>query len=558
MAKNAFNELDEVTRENVALALWMEEFKAQKIPPNIKKRILSKKNSPEAFGKRMQYRIQDLLDNPDSFTPSYKKRYEKLLEHCDSLTSIQAYALNHLLGMDSSRGYQDIPEESNIEFPKDFAPQLGYQVGWHFFVGNCRDTQRREYGILVSFYRYSLLPPEMAHTFGLTDWDNQIFEMQLAVAQNGEEHLQSRPFAISGTTGLLNFSNNPFHYQAGNNRIISEKEDDLFPLRVQAWGINQGGEENVEMEVDLGFTSNKDFLLQGNKGCLPCCCGVGTLYYSATNLSLEPGSLLKLNGEEFILTQGKFWFDHQWGNALEPLGNSRCKVVRAANVLTKTSHSRGWDWFMAQFEGDREMTMYAPHTDENLKFYGVTGPEPPGAMTVAVKGQFVDSACDVVAIRGTLTVDKWVKSVKSSNPEHYFVTNTWYPDHWEFKFQDMVPEDIRHYTMTPIVGGGQTGYNASGAQYSEGGVNIRNPEGIFLGKGFAESVYYADAHPNIFHLAGLPDTPKMRKLMDPPESSALLKLKALFYMAWPPNQKKLKNKVEKCLEHGLPVDFLDK
>ena len=134
MAKKMFNELDELTKENIALALWMKEFKANKIPPNIKKHILSNKNSPEAFGQRMHSRIQYLLDNPDSFTPTYKKRYEKLLEHCDSLTSIQAYALNHLLGLDSSRDYQNIPEESNIEFPRDFAPQLGFQMGWHFFV----------------------------------------------------------------------------------------------------------------------------------------------------------------------------------------------------------------------------------------------------------------------------------------------------------------------------------------------------------------------------------------------------------------------------------------
>lgn len=556
MGKDALNDLDKLTRENIALSLWMKEFKSKEIPKGVKKRLLSKKNSPEAFGERMRYRLQDLLDNPDSFTPSYEKRYKKLLEHCDSLTSIQAYAMNHLLGMDSSRGYQKIPEESNIQFPRDFAPQLGYQVGWHFIVGNCRDTRKREYGILVSFYRYSLLPPEMAHGFGLSDWDNQIFEMQLAVAQAGEEHLQTRPFAIAGTTGLLNFSNHPFHYEAGKNRMFSEKEDELFPLRVQAWGVNQGGEADVEIEVDLGFSSTKDFLLQGNKGCLPCCCDVGTLYYSATNLSLESGSLLKLDGEEIILNQGKFWFDHQWGNALEPLGNSRCKVARAANILTKPSQSRGWDWFMAQFDEEREMTMYAPHTDENLKYYGLTGPEPPEQMIVAVKGQFVDAENHVVDTRGTLTVDKWVKSVKSSNPEYYLITNTWYPNRWEFKFQDMVPEDIRHFIMAPIVGGGQTGYNASGAQYSEGGVYIRNSEGRLLGKGFAESVYYADAHPNIFHLAGLPDTPEMRKLMEAPEPSALLKLKGLLYMAWPPHQRKLKKTLEKCLEQGLPVDFI--
>jgi predicted secreted hydrolase len=556
MVKNELTGLDELTRENTALALWMKEFKSNDVPKDVKKHLLSKKNSPEAFGERMRYRIQDLLDNPDSYTPSYRKRYEKLLEYCNSLTSTQAYAMNHLFGIDSSRGYKNIPDQSNIQFPRDFAPQLDYQVGWHFIVGNCKDTEKREYGILVSFYHYSLLPPEMAHGFGLSDWENQIFEMQLAVARRGEQHLQARPFAIAGTTGLLKFRNQPFHYEAGKNSIISDSEDELFPLRVKAWGVNQGGEEDVEIEVDLGLSSNKDFLLQGNKGCLPCCCGIGTLYYSATNLSLESGSRLILDGEDITLNQGKFWFDHQWGNALEPLGNSRCKVVRAATVLSKTSLSRGWDWFMAQFEGEREMTMYAPHTDKNLDFYWQTGEKLPGTMEVAVKGQYIDSENNVTDMKGTLIIDKWVKSLKSSHPLNYFITNTWYPDRWEFKFKDMVPKDIRHFIMTPIVEGGQTGYNASGAQYSEGGVYIRDPEERYLGKGFAESVYYADAYPNMLHLAGIPDTPEMRKLLKSPEPSSLLKLKGLLYMAWPPNQKKLKTILEECLKQGLPTDFI--
>jgi len=207
--------------------------------------------------------------------------------------------------------------------------------------------------------------------------------------------------------------------------------------------------------------------------------------------------------EEITLTQGQFWFDHQWGNGLEPLGNSRCKVVRAASILTKPSQSRGWDWFMAQFDDDRQMTMYAPHTDENLGYYGQTGEEPPGNMNVQVKGQFIDAEHRVVDMMGTLKVDKWVKSVKSSDPENYFITDTWYPDQWNFQFQDMVPEDLREFTMTPIVAGGQTGYNASGAQYSEGGVNIRNNEGRFtcyLWQGYRIPRKYGNSWKHQYHL----------------------------------------------------------
>jgi hypothetical protein len=178
-------------------------------------------------------------------------------------------------------------------------------------------------------------------------------------------------------------------------------------------------------------------------------------------------------------------------------------------------------------------------------------------MEVAVKGQYIDSENKVTDMKGTLTIDKWIKSVKSSNPELYLITNTWYPDRWEFRFENMVPEDVRHFTLNSIVESGQTGYNASGCQYSEGGVIIRDPDDKFLGKGFAESVYYADSLPNVLHLAGIPDTPKIRKLLKPPEASPFLKLKGFLYMAWPPHQRKIKNILEKCLEQGLPIDFLE-
>ena len=91
-----FNELDELTKENIALALWMKEFKANKIPPNIKKHILSNKNSPEAFGQRMHSRIQYLLDNPDSFTPTYKKRYENVEDYPED-TTLQRNLKKYLL-----------------------------------------------------------------------------------------------------------------------------------------------------------------------------------------------------------------------------------------------------------------------------------------------------------------------------------------------------------------------------------------------------------------------------------------------------------------------------
>lgn len=547
--------LDEVTKDNIARVLWATKFEDAEIPEDILNKLFDNKNSPEEFGKRMRYRIQELINNPDSFTPNYKKRYQKFIEHSDSLYALQAYAMNHLLGLDSVKDYQKIPDEANLKFPDTHLPQLGYQVGWHFFVGNCKGENGKDYGILFMFYRYSLLPPKIAKHFGISDLENQIFEFQLAVGESGNKHYQSKPIAIAGTTGLASFSNTPFNYKLGNNSIKSINKDNLFPLQLKGWGVNLE-DDPVELEVDITLNSNKEFLLQGKKGCLPCCCDIGTLYYSATNLTLDPSkSILKFNGEEIKLIEGKFWFDHQWGNALEPIGNPRCEVMRAANNMVE-SKSRGWDWFMAQFEGKREITMYAPHTDENIKFYEQTGNEPPQTMTVKVKGQLIEEDNKIKDITGTLKIPEWIKCKRSSDPNQYWITNTWYPNKWEFNFDEMVQEDIRVLTMTPIVQTGQSGFNASGAQYSEGAVYITDNEGNLIGKGFAESVYYANVVKNMLHLASLPVTPEMIELVKKPSPSLGLKIKSFLYLLQPSKRKKLENTLKKCIDQGLPTSMV--
>ena len=212
---------------------------------------------------------------------------------------------------------------------------------------------------------------------------------------------------------------------------------------------------------------------------------------------------------------------------------------------------------MGQFDGDREITLAAPQTDANIKFFQQTGPESPGVMEVVVTGKYVDKTGNAEDISGTLKVDKWVKSEKSSDPENYWITHTWYPNRWNFTFNEILPEDIRNFQMTPIVDGGQSGFNASGAQYSEGGVYIKNFDGKLIGRGFAESVYYADVARNMLYLAGLPVTDEMLSMVKKPSASAILKIKSMLKLVTPSNKAKLKKILENCMEEGLPKTMIE-
>src|SRR5262249_44618341 len=156
----------------------------------------------------------------------------------------------------------------------------------------------------------------------------------------------------------------------------------------------------VELSIDLTFTSGKERIYQGANGCQPCCAGVGTLYYSTPRLVLDPSvSTLSLKGEQVQLTEGTFWFDHQWGTGMFATGKPPHHLMRAANLLGGGG-AGGWDWFMAQFEGSREMTFHKLHDKNHLPLYHQTGPTPPGTMTVPVYAKYMDADKNVRDVSG--------------------------------------------------------------------------------------------------------------------------------------------------------------
>lgn len=517
---------DQATKDSIAHALWQREFDPGEIPADVLARLADPKNSPAAHADRMRRFLKYLKDHPLSHTPDVSKTYDRLLEFCqDGLSPQQAYVWQtSFLGPASTVGYDMVPLNADLQFPRDHLPKFRSQVGWHFFVGSCWDTDGNEYGAELMFFGTALFPPNIAAGLGLSDEENQIIELQLAISERGGRHYQAEPVVLAGTSGLLGFTADPLVFRFGRNSIECHSSDGLFPVTVKGWGVDKGSDPGVELGLDITFTSGKGTLLQGDGGCMPSIDGVGSLYYSIPDLQLDPTcSTLTLDGRTITLTRGQFWFDHQWGYLT---GAARSPVMRAA-AWSSDPTPVGWDWFMAHLTDNRQITMFSPHAKSLAEFYEQTGPTPPPTMTVQIKGTMMaaDRATSMVA--GTLSVDDWIKADRSPNPDRYLVTDTWYPNRWRFTFEESVPEDIREFTMTPIVDQAQVGFFANGAQYAEGAVVITAPDGSELGRGFAESVSFADTRRTAHRLAGLPETDaeiKALSLRKTPRALALVNI----------------------------------
>eukprot|EP00831_Metopus_contortus_P028628 TRINITY_DN23733_c0_g1_i2.p2 TRINITY_DN23733_c0_g1~~TRINITY_DN23733_c0_g1_i2.p2 ORF type:complete len:283 (+),score=54.97 TRINITY_DN23733_c0_g1_i2:317-1165(+) len=265
---------------------------------------------------------------------------------------------------------------------------------------------------------------------------------------------------------------------------------------------------------------------------------VGTLYYSVPRLLVDPEkSRLSIDGEEFRLASGTFWYDHQWGTGFMPSGSPRSDVLRAAGLIDDKP-AVGWDWMEVQFDNDTELTLASIHSKEQKDFIKQTGPTPPGVMTAPAVGSFIKENGEYFPIKAMLKVTEWVQSSVTDGP--YLTTRVWYPNRMEVTVETAeVPDACRRFVMIPIVSTGQQGFFAAGAEYSEGAVSIESPDGKRIGSGFLENVSYADACRQNLRLAGIPDTPEMAGIFAKPVITDEMKAAAMAFLMKPENAARL-------------------
>lgn len=533
------NDLDALTKQSIAHALWMKEYDESKIPADILAKINSEKNSNVSFAERYVSRLQKLISNNLSFVTSRNDRYQYLIQHANSRSPQQCYTSNLFLGPESVTGYQPIPLDPKFSFPRIDAPQLKCQVGWHFFVGNFTDAQNNHYSVELMFWQYAQLPPDQAAALGLSDIENQTIEVHLAICDpQKQKQYRATPSVVAGTTGLLGFSAEPFNYRHGRNSIKAvgaAGDPDLFPVQLTARGYDMSDANNItEIEINLTLDNLKGIFLEGEDGCAPSVDGIGTLYYSGALLKPAAGATqtISINGMAIDLTEGRMWYDHQWGTGFMPPGAPQHSVMRASQNLSQPSPG-GWDWFMFQFypdptispDGEVQITFSALHTNANLSYYKQSGPTPPPVMVADFNGKYIDARNNAIPITGTMTVSKWVQVNFSPDPKVYLPTHTWYPAHYEFSINGtQVPPALSHFFATPLIASGQTGFFGNGLQYTEGGAIVTNEKGVEIGRGFAEGTGWADNTETVIQLAGLQVNAETRGFLKAPVPSTFLKI----------------------------------
>ena len=437
------------------------------------------------------------------------KRYNLLIETAEKGFNLQQeYVYPSFMAQDYFKGYADMNDIKQLEFPRDHKAQTDFQFGWYFWSGNFLDENDNVIDIVVVFFRRALYPPPIAEKMGISDLDNQIVQTVVGVNYADENlHVNGSDPIVSGASGDLEYNNDPFLVSVGKSVAKSSQKGNIFPMTITV------DDPDSDLKIDLNLEESKPVLLQGDQGKDPSIYGLGTWYYSYPNIKTN-GSVTH-NGETKNIN-GKMWMDHQWMAGISPTGYPKNLFIQAlANIengfTQKNPKTFGWDWSDVQFDDNTEITFASPHSTETADLKNM-GENPPADETRDISGKYINEAGDASDITGTVTINKWMKSPRSG---------AWYPNGWDIKF----PDKNIDITMTPTVDN-QFIYS-TGSEIREGGTIVTGTKDgkDITGSGFGEGVGYAGRDYFLkenLAILGIEDTPENRELMNPQPPGAWL------------------------------------
>ena len=210
----------------------------------------------------------------------------------------------------------------NYEFPRDHGPHREFKTEWWYATGTLRDTEGRDYGFQLTFFRQGIRPgsnPPGSSRFRVNELPFAHFALT-DVSGGTFRHYQRSTRAAFGEAG---FGVPPGPMAWMQDWILEADSSGILHLKASQKSDKDPG--LVERSVDLKLIPERPPLVHGKGGVSPKSAhpGHASHYYSLTRLRAE-GSVT-IDGKSRSV-KGIVWFDHEWAtNSLDP-------------------EEAGWDW----------------------------------------------------------------------------------------------------------------------------------------------------------------------------------------------------------------------
>jgi predicted secreted hydrolase len=178
--------------------------------------------------------------------------------------------------------------ERPLNFPFDHGPHCGSLNEWWYFTGEALTTEGKTLGFeFTIFKRWVGGLKGFVYLGHLAVSNPEIVEHYFAEVPT----LHPIPDIKAGKTEITI-----------NNFSYSFSESEGIVLQAEAG----------KLSVNLSLTPTMAVLPHGQDGIIVMGDGINSYYYSFTNLMTE-GSI-SVNDFEYVVSSGRTWMDHQWGN----------------------------------------------------------------------------------------------------------------------------------------------------------------------------------------------------------------------------------------------------
>ncbi len=303
-------------------------------------------------------------------------------------------------------------------FPRDHGSHPDFRTEWWYFTGNVTDTEGKQYGYQLTFFRQGVLkePKDTKNPWSIRD-------------------LYLAHFTLTDATG------GRFAYEERSSRTgpgLAGAVRDAMDVRLLGWSARMHDNtihieaHHKSMQLSLDLVPKKPVVLHGEHGLSKKGPNEGqaSYYYSYTNLQTD-GFITLPRSSSSIRVHGTSWFDHEFGS----------------NQLA--SDQRGWDWFSIHLSNGQDLMIYLLRRSD-------------GSIEPASSGTLVDRAGIVTHLKlediSITVLDHW-KSQRSGAT---------YPSNWRIS----IPSQQVELVIQPLVANQELITEGStGITYWEGAVN---------------------------------------------------------------------------------------
>jgi predicted secreted hydrolase len=333
-------------------------------------------------------------------------------------------------------------------FPRDHYAHDSYRAEWWYFTGTLASEEKpaRRFGYQLTFFRIAL--PRGAEEAGAgSAWAaSHVVMAHFALGEiDGSRHHFSE--VVSRASPLLGGFGAP-----GDARIAwcraPAGTDAVWSLELDGAAFRfAAGDSARGIALSLRAEPAKPIVFQGPNGLSRKSAeGAASLYYSYTRMATS-GALTARGVTQEV--RGESWMDREFGSSL--LGERQV----------------GWDWFSLRLEDGRDLMLYSLRRADGSADWR-------SATLVARDGRARYLKGDEWRVRSKRT---WRSADKEAT----------YPAQWDVEVPteglrlEVVPEFADQENRSRLI---------PGLRYWEGAVDVRDPQGRSIGRGYVELTGY--------------------------------------------------------------------